>query len=180
MLKYTVLHGDKKISIKAAAEVVKMSEPAVRNYVVKHNCKTIEDIEKRKSAPGRRGGNYFKKVNTSKGKLTVPEIAALHEHKEVSVISIRGRIARRGSECPSLWYPKMSGWDFRKKLVEDGLEPPMDHMSSSTKNGLVSIKRKTCVVDGILCKHYSECTDKICFDRELPAKYKEDKSCYEK
>lgn len=180
-LKYTVLHGKNKISIKEAAEIVEMSEPAVRNYVVNHGCKTIEEIKSRKNSPRARAGTPFKTYKTSKGNLTLIEIVEMHEDKgNVSVVTMRGRISRRGSACPSLWYPKLSNFDFRDRLIKDGLAETPDYTKKTKASDIaVSIKRKTCVLGGILCRHYRGCTDRVCFDKKMPKRYKKNKSCFE-
>lgn len=177
MLKYKITNGNETMSIKEAAALIGMSESTVRNYVVNHGCKTIKGIRAKKYSPRKRSGTPFRKIKTTRGEMTLPEVVEAHDYKEVSLVTLRGRISRRGSMCPSLWYPKLVSFDFRAKLVEDGLEAETGHFSK-IEGQLPSLQRKTCTVNGRQCCHYSECTDSICFDKKMPDRYREDKSCY--
>lgn len=176
--KYSILHKGESISLKEASLVAGIAESTVRSYVIDYGCKTIKDLKKRKNKPNKRSTSKFHKLQTTKGPLTFPQILAIHPHKkDISISTLRGRAARRGSNCPSLWYPKLSPLDFRKKLVEDGLEQGIVYEKPTVDN-TASIQRRTCNREDGLCVHYSDCTDAICFDKMLPKRYKKDKSCY--
>ncbi len=162
---YFVMDGKEKLNITQVAQKAGISREVARDYVKRVGVETLAGVFARKEALATgESTKHHKLHDTLRGSLTTRQIKNIHPHgKTVTVALLSGRICRRGAMCPSLWWEKLTQSEFRKRLVEEGLESEQ-RVSKATTHRLqpvFSFKGRTehCFKDHQPCKNYRFCTD---------------------